>query len=295
MTTAVAQDKVKARIARPGRRDHIVDALIAERAPRLSASPAWPWLRPLLYGLLDYGEARRLADAVAPLPGREVMARVSQALRLRVAVRGLEHLPRAGAVVLVCNHPTGIADGVALHDALSRARPDLRLFANADALRVAPGLGEVLIPVEWSRRTRAGARLTLTRTEEALAAGRALAVFPSGRVARWGPGGRLAEQPWRSSALALARRFETPVVPISLAGPPSTLFHLLHHVSTELRDITLFHELLNKRGRRFAMTIGPAIDPHGLGKDLGVASAALSAYVTDVLPTHPDRPFAETA
>src|SRR5665213_2565222 len=43
------------------RRDHIIDRLIEERAPRLAAGAAWPILRPLLYGVLDYGKARRMA------------------------------------------------------------------------------------------------------------------------------------------------------------------------------------------------------------------------------------------
>jgi putative hemolysin len=242
--------------------------------------------------VLGYGEARRLADAIAALSGPDVMAEASRRLQLRVAVRGLDRLPAEGPLILAGNHPTGIADGIALHDALSPVRPDLGLFANADALRVAPRLAEVVIPVEWTRRTRAGARRLLAQTGQALAAGRALAIFPSGRLARRALAGPLIEQPWRPSALALARRFEVPVLPMHLAGPPSTLFHLLHPISTELRDITLFHELLNKRGRRFTLTLGHPVDPRDLGPDLGVASAAMRAYVTQVLPTHPDRPFA---
>src|SRR5690606_16204053 len=38
----------------PARRTaHIVDVLIAERAPRLTGSRVWPLVRPVLYGLLD--------------------------------------------------------------------------------------------------------------------------------------------------------------------------------------------------------------------------------------------------
>ncbi|MEI9965756.1 MAG: hypothetical protein WDM92_14975 [Caulobacteraceae bacterium] len=43
------------------------------RAPRLSASPAWPAARPLLYALLGYRKARAMADAVAGMGGREAM------------------------------------------------------------------------------------------------------------------------------------------------------------------------------------------------------------------------------
>ena len=104
--------------------DHIVDRLIAERAPKLAASVPWPVLRPLLYGILDYGKARRMADAIAPLSGRDALAYVSALLQVRVTVRGLEHVPPLGRLVMICNHPTGIADGVAVHDAIDGVRPD---------------------------------------------------------------------------------------------------------------------------------------------------------------------------
>ena len=79
-------------------RDHIVDVLIAERAPNLAASAAWPFLRPLLYSFLDYGKARRMADAIAPLPGRAAL-RVDQRpglLRAQGGLDGLVHLRLAG-------------------------------------------------------------------------------------------------------------------------------------------------------------------------------------------------------
>jgi putative hemolysin len=273
--------------------DHIVDTLIAERAPRLVASPAWPVLRPLFDTALGYGAARALADTIAPLRGREALVHVSGALALRVKVEGLTRLPADGPVIVACNHPTGMADGVALFDALVPRRPDLCVLANADALRVAPGLADVIAPVEWApgRRTAASLRRTLAAAGDVLAQGRALAVFPAGRLARRGASLKLVEQPWRGGALSLARRFGAAVAPLHIAGPSSTLFQVLHHVSTELRDITLFHELLNKRRRRFRLTLGPPIPASDLPRDLGVASAALRAYVTDVLPNHPDRPF----
>ncbi|MCA6224361.1 MAG: acyltransferase, partial [Phenylobacterium sp.] len=73
-----------------GTGEHIVDVLIAERAPRLAASPAWPLARPLLYRLLNYRRARRMADAIAPLPGIEALEHVSRLLEVKVKVSGLE-------------------------------------------------------------------------------------------------------------------------------------------------------------------------------------------------------------
>ena len=277
--------------ASPGQ--HIVDVLIAERAPRLAASPAWPIARPLLYRLLDYRRARDMADAIAPLQGREALDYVSRLLEVKVEVRGLERIPEAGRLVIVANHPTGIADGVAAWDALRGRRPDLCFYANADAHRVVPGFSDVLIPVEWveAKRTRERTRTTLQMTREAMEAGRALAIFPAGRLARRGADGRLSDPPWMSSALSIARRYDAPVAPVHVTGPYSTLFHAFHRVSQELRDVTLFHELLNKRGGRFSLTVGPVIPPDRLDADAEVATDALKAYVETQLPQDPDRPF----
>ncbi|WP_310542244.1 1-acyl-sn-glycerol-3-phosphate acyltransferase [Phenylobacterium sp.] len=283
--------------ALPARRayhDHIVDTLIAERAPKLSGGVAWPLLRPLLYRLLDYRKARSMADAIAPMGGREALDYVSRLLDVKVSVRGLEHLPATGRLVLICNHPTGIADGVAVYDALRALRPDVCFYANSDAHRVSQAFGEVLIPVEWreEKRTRERTRNTLNLTREVLEAERPLVIFPAGRLARRGLDGGLAESPWMSSALSIARKYEAPIVPLHLSGPWSTLFHFFHQFSPELRDITLFHELLNKRGQQFHLTVGPIVGPGRLDTEVTTATDQLKAYVEHVLPQHPDRAFA---
>lgn len=274
--------------------DHIVDQLIVERAPKLASHPAWPLLRVALYRLLDYRKARRMADAIAPLPGRAALDYVSDMLGLKVTARGLERFPRSGRVIVICNHPTGIGDGIAVYDALKTVRSDIRFYANSDAHRVSPGFDEALIPVEWveAKRTRERMRKTLTLTREAMEAEQALVIFPAGRLARRQPDGELAESPWMPSATSLARKYEAPILPLHLDGPWSTLFHFFHGFSNELRDITLFHELLNKRGRAFSLTVGPLVPWNRLDADAVVATEAMKAYVTGVLPHHPDKPFA---
>ena len=230
-------------------RDHVVDQLIVERAPKMAGSPAWPVVRPVLYRLLDYRKARRMADTIAPMSGQDALDYVSGLLALKVEAEGLERIPRTGAIVTVSNHPTGIADGVAVYDALKTVRRDLVFYANADANRVVPRFGDVLIPVELSatKRSREATRLTLQMTNRTLEAGKALVTFPSGRLARV-RNKVMTDDPWQPTPVSLARKFGAPLVPIHVAGPWSFLFHFFDRFSGELRDITLFHELLNKRG-----------------------------------------------
>ncbi|RZJ29569.1 MAG: acyltransferase [Brevundimonas sp.] len=273
---------------------HICDVLIAERAPRLTKSAIWPVVRPLLYKLLNYRQAVRMADAVGPLSGAGALDYMSDLLDLKVSVLNGDRIPTTGRCVVVANHPTGIADGIAVFDAIRARRPDAIFFANADALRVSPRLGEVIIPVEWvhDKRTREKTRATLQAAKEAFEAERCLVMFPAGRLARIGKGGSITDPEWAPTAASLARKYGAPVIPIHLAGPYSRLFHWFDRVSQELRDITLFHELLNKRRTAFQLKVGKPIAPSRLDIDAGKATYALKAFTERVLPGQPDADFA---
>ena len=273
---------------------HIVDVLIAERAPRLTGSAAWPLVRPALYGLLDYAKARRMADAIGPMGGRQALDYVSDLLELTVRTAHLGRLPASGRCLVVCNHPTGIADGLAVHDALRTVRDDLIYFANADALRVSPRLSETVVPVEWvtAKRTREKTRATLQAAKEAFEAERCVVMFPAGRLARVDADGLLTDPDWAATAASLARKYEAPVIPIHVAGPTSRLFHLFDKVSQELRDITLFHELLNKKSRAFDLIVGRPIPPLALDVDAQAATLKLKAFVERTLAADPDATFA---
>lgn len=271
---------------------HIVDVLIEERAPHLAASPFWPLLRPPLYLLLGYRKARNMTDAIAPLSGLAAMDYVSKLLRLNISIRGIDNIPKSGACIIVANHPTGIADGLAMYDALRPIRPELCFFANADAHRVCPGFYDVLIPVAWppEKRTMKATKLTLRMAREALDEQRAVIIFPAGRLARRIEG-VIQDPKWEHSAVALARKFGAPVIPAHVSGPFPRLFHFFNRFSPELRDITLFHELLNKVEGDYKLIFGKPIDPCTLSQDSEAATARIKAYVERVLSASPDAVF----
>ncbi len=279
----------------PTRREpHVCDVLIAERAPRLTGSVAWPLLRPLFYKLLNYRAAVRMADAVKGLPGAGALDYVHDLLDLKVSVMNPERIPAAGRCIVVANHPTGIADGIAVFDAIRARRGDAVFFANADALRVSPRLGEAVIPVEWvvEKRTREKTRATLAAAKEAFEAERCLVMFPAGRLARVAKDGSVTDPEWAPTAASLARKYGAPIIPIHIAGPNSRLFHWFDRFSQELRDVTLFHELLNKKRKRFFLKVGKPIPPTRLDIDAARATYALKAFTERVLPSQPDADFA---
>lgn len=290
MTTSTSRGLVAALRGVPFSERHIIDQLIQERAEGLLGRPLLGAVgRAVLYPLLGYRDAVRVADSMAALRGFDAMAFLSRELSLEVEVENAEVLPREGAALIVGNHPTGIADGVVLFDALSRRRPDFTMFANRDAVRVAPTLADLVIPVEWmpDRRSHARMRETLRETHRAFRDERLVAMFPSGRLA-WMDGDVLRERPWLPTAVGLARRHGVPVVPMHIEGRNSALFYLFSRLSTQLRDITLFHEVLNKRGTRYRVTFGEPIAPERLEGEPEAVTQRLQAHVESRF----DAPFA---
>ena len=262
---------------------HIVEVLIEERAQKLVKSPLWPLYRAVLYPILKHRHAVAMANAVRGMNGVGVLEHVSQTLNLDVVVKGLEHVPSDGRVLIAPTHPTGIADGIAMFDALKAIRPDQIYFANRDAIRIAPQLSETLIPVEWvaEKRTRQRSRETLISTKNSFSDERCVVLFPSGRLAFMDDAKVLTEQPWMPSIAIFARKYDCPVVPVHIKARNSWLYYWFWKVNTELRDITLFNELLNKKGQRFEITFGAPIPAANLNGDPHDVAEKLRDHATD--------------
>ena len=244
----------------------VLDQLIEERAPWLRRrGPGVALVRPLLHRILWYERTAKVGEAMEPMPAADIMDALAEMIGRHVEVAGLEHVPRHGPAMVVANHPTGIADGIVLWGALAKIRPDLFFFANADAIRVLPQLADLIAPVEWrpERRSHKQNRETMDYARAAFAAGRLAVLFPSGRLAkrRWW---WLNERPWLASGAMMARKFDLPVVPLHVTARNSALFYLFDRIHPTLRDITLFHEVLNKKHQRYRIALGPAIDPETL-------------------------------
>lgn len=271
---------------------HVIDQLIAERTTHLSRHPLWPLARPLLYRYFHYREALRLADRIEPMSGMDALEHISRLLALEMKVTGLDNIPREGCFILAPSHPTGIADGIAVYDLLKNIRPDFAIFANRDTFRVNPRFREVIIPVEWrvNEKSHAKSRDTLEMTARAFSQNKAIVLFPSGRIAYW-HGDRLTERPWQTSIVALARRYDVPIVPVSMTARNSGLFYLLSRFSTELRDMTLFHELLNKKGFAYSIVIGRKIMPEEIEGDAAEIAARLQHHTVERLAADPLAEF----
>lgn len=143
---------------------------------------------------------------------------VAPALRMayRPTVRGLEHVPRTGSVIIAGNH-VSFADEVFTP---MTARRQVFYFAKAEYF-TAPGVrGRVLAAVfhdmgqvSVERTDARAAAAAVDVGVGVLARGRALGIYPEGTRS---PDGRLYK--FRTGVARLALRSGAPVVPVGLVG-----------------------------------------------------------------------------
>jgi putative hemolysin len=202
-------------------------------------------------------EARTLADPFA------LAARALEALEVTIerVPSAEQHIPAAGAVVVVANHPFGGLDGLAAIATVGMRRRDLRILANPQ-LAALEGIGSLVIPVDpfgGVRARRANGR-ALREALRWLAGGGALLLFPAGEVSSLDLRTlAVTDRPWSPTAARLVRLSGATVVPMHFAGANGTLFQLAGLVHPRLRTLLLPQELGNKIGARIAVRIGEPI------------------------------------
>ncbi|MEJ2088715.1 MAG: 1-acyl-sn-glycerol-3-phosphate acyltransferase [Gammaproteobacteria bacterium] len=282
---------------------HIVDILIEERAELLMARPMlWSLLKPTILPLLGYREAIETVDRVAEMSGLEIFHSVSNRIRMDVRFEGADRVPAVGPAIVMPNHPAGIADGIAVFDALKTVREDLVFFANRDAIRAAPGLADMIIPVEWvnEKRTHERRKETVKSMVRAFRDERLVVIFPSGRLAQPTLKG-LKERPWQTTAMNVALKYDVPIFPMPIRGRNSWLYYLFYAIHHELRDMTLFRELFNKGGARYDIALAEPLMPRAAldaqGGDVDAMTERLRRFVAEEMPRgersfRPDRPDA---
>ena len=174
----------------------------------------------------------------------------------------LAQWPTTGPLVIVCNHPFGVIDGVAICALTARLRPDFRILTNA-VLTKADEIRGHLLPVDFSEtpealRTNLKSR-NLARAH--LAAGGCLIVFPAGGVSTtpslWHRKATDAE--WKSFTARLILGAKAPVAPLYFAGQNSRLFQIASHLHQTLRLSLLFKEVHDRMGSEIRLRAGKLI------------------------------------
>jgi putative hemolysin len=175
----------------------------------------------------------------------------------------LARIPRQGPVVVMANHPHGLADGIVAMDFLLRARPDALVVGNKWLAQI-PGIRPWLIevnpfdPDQADLGNVAGTRRILSH----LKAGGCILTFPAGEVSNLSLKHRAVRDPvWSPQVVRLARRAQAAIVPMHLSGGNSRLFHSLGLLHPKVRTIMLLREFLAHRGKVIHLRTAKAVTP----------------------------------
>lgn len=153
-------------------------------------------------------------------------------------------------LVIVANHPYGIADGVAALALAEQLDRPYRVLIHKDLCKV-PEIRPFALPVNFAE-TREAVQENLDTRREALRLlkeGTTIVVFPAGGVATArNPFGRAAELPWKTFTARMIREARASVLPVFFHGQNGFLFHAVSRVSMTLRLSLLIAEFRRMMG-----------------------------------------------
>lgn len=178
-------------------------------------------------------------------------------LKYSANTEALAKIPKSGPVIIVANHPFGLADAVILGHLIGQIRPDAKFIANS-MLASMPDLKPWIIPVDnfggaGSERRNISAMKSSLRH---LSAGGALIIFPAGEVASYQLGQGIVDRPWKAHLGALVHLSKAAVVPVHFAGRNSLLFQMAGLLHPRVRTSLLLRELCHKRGKPVSLRVG---------------------------------------
>jgi 1-acyl-sn-glycerol-3-phosphate acyltransferase len=138
------------------------------------------------------------------------LLRVAVLLLTRTVVRGREHVPRAGAGIVVSNHIAAV-DPAVLVAVLPRSIAPMSKVENAR------GILKLFMPMVGAFTVRRGAadRRALRVAEQVLEHGRLLCMFPEGTRSASGALGAA-----HGGAALLALKSAAPLIPVAITGTP---------------------------------------------------------------------------
>ncbi|HIU64433.1 MAG TPA: lysophospholipid acyltransferase family protein [Candidatus Avacidaminococcus intestinavium] len=183
--------------------------------------------------------------------------------KVSVSSNDLSKIPTSGATVIVCNHPFGALDGIALIATLLKIRPDSKFLVNS-VLGVFPELRHCCLPLDIltsTAKTKATNQASLRQAHKHLSEGHLLVVFPSGTVSHWQLGKGVSDPLWQTTAARLAMRNNAPLLPVFFAGQNSFEFQTLGLIHPFLRTMLLPRELKKRIGTTVSFTVGRSIKP----------------------------------
>lgn len=155
----------------------------------------------------------------------------------------LEKIPKTGKLVIVANHPLGALDGLSIVEMIRKVRPDAKIVVN-DLLSNLDNLEGIFLPVDlYNTKSQ---RENLISISKMMKEEKCVIFFPAGKVSRL-TNGKIRDPKWNKGAVTIARKFNSPILPIFISGRNTYTFYILTKIKDIFATFLLPREMFKKR------------------------------------------------
>ncbi len=180
------------------------------------------------------------------------------------AEKELENIPKEGAVIIACNHPMGITDGVIL-DAIMKVRSDISVLGMEFVSALTNNMDNELIPVnKMIASNERNKEEIFERASQALKDGKVLLIMGSGTGANkknLGTTGKPVDGKWKTGVTHFALEQNVQIVPAYIEGENDWWYYLIRALSKKASMFFYLRQFLKKSGQRFPIRFGKEIRP----------------------------------
>lgn len=240
--------------------DAIVKAKAGKKAryiPRFVVA----WLKKILH----QDEVNRfLTGRAKGLYGQDFLDECVRYLEMDLQVRGIEDLPDNSDgryYTIVCNHPLGGEDGVALGSILCHKYDSRIKYLVNDVLMNLRGLAPLCVPIN---KTGSQSRNFPKMVETAFQDDTNVLMFPAGLCSRK-QDGRIRDLDWKKTFITKSIEYQRDVIPVHFSGQNSERFYRIANICKRLNlkvniaMLFLVDEMYGNVGKKFTVTFGKPI------------------------------------
>jgi len=180
--------------------------------------------------------------------------------QIQIISEGAENIPEKGGCIVVCNHPLGGLDGIAMMHEVGKRRSDIKALVN-DILMNLENLSSLLIPINKHAKNAAE---NLKQIDQAYASDECIIVFPAGLVSRRQKG-KIKDLEWKKSFIAKAIKYKRNIIPVHIEARNSNFFYNLASfrkmigIKANIEMFYLVDEVYRQKGKFIKFTIGKTI------------------------------------
>jgi len=173
---------------------------------------------------------------------------------------GLENVPKEKGCIVVCNHPLGGVDGIAIMKTVGERRGDIKAIVN-DVLMNIQNLKEMLVPVNKFGTNEIE---NIRRLDHVFAQNQCVVIFPAGLVSRKN-NGIIKDLEWKKSFVSKSIKYQLDIVPVYIDAKNSKFFYRLANLRKSLKikkNIEMFFlvdEVYKQKGKQINIVLGSPI------------------------------------